>query len=406
MKRALNCILMLFLLTGLWHCIAPEGEVEITALEKSVTESGNSFAMELFPALSDAEGDKNVLISPFSISTALSMTYNGARGATQTAMAQVLCYPDISREDVNRAYKDLTDYLKTADDKVTLNIANSLWINEIFNPDQDFIDDNREYYDAEVRKLNFGDPASVDTINQWVSDKTEDKIESIIDVIPQNTLMYLINALYFKGVWTWEFDPEQTVEALFRNYDGTRDTVDMMHQRAELDYYATEDFQAVDLPYGDEKYSMTLILPSQGMDINTFIAGMTQSDWESWMEAFPDEKDTIDVYLPRFTVEYKIKLKDILSTLGMGIAFTGQADFTGIHPAGGIWINEVYHKTFIEVTEEGTEAAAVTAVEMEYTSADPPDPMIRLDRPFLFAIREKETGTIFFMGKILDLGDE
>lgn len=404
MKRAFIFILMLFLLTGLWNCTIPEGDVDITALEKSVTEGENSFALELFPALSAAEGDKNVLISPFSISTALSMTYNGARGATQTAMAEVLHYPDISREDVNLAYRNLTDYLSTADDEVILHIANSLWIEENFDVRQDFIDVNRDYYDAEVRTMDFTDPGSVDSINNWVRDKTQEKIETIINAIPANTAMYLINALYFKAAWTWEFDPEETKPMNFYNYDGSTDTVDMMTQRTALAFYGNDSLKAVDLPYGDGTYSMTLIMPAYGGDINSLIAGMTLSGWESWMAAFPEEKDTVEVYLPRFTLEYKIKLKDVLSALGMDIAFSGgQADFTGIHTAGGLWINDVYHKTAIEVTDEGTEAAAATAVEMEYTSAEP---LIFLNRPFLFVIREQETGSIFFMGKMVEMGSE
>ena len=402
MKRATTIILMLFLLGGLWYCSMPAGEVEITALEKSVTEGENSFALKLFPALSEAERGKNVLISPFSISTALSMTYNGARGATQTAMAEVLCYPDISREDVNRAYKNLTDYLKTADDEVILNIANSVWIDDMYEqPEADFIDVNRDYYDADVRSMNFQDPATVDTINRWVRNKTEDKIESIIDAIPANTAMYLINALYFKAAWTWEFDPEETEPGVFYNYDGSTDTVDMMSQRTALAFYENDSLKAVDLPYGDGTYSMTLIMPAYGDDIDDLIAGMNLSGWESWMAAFPEEKDTVEVYLPRFTLEYKVRLKNVLSALGMDIAFTDAADFTGIYSGGGVWINDVYHKTAIEVTEEGTEAAAATAVEMAYESVQP---YISLNRPFLFVIREKETGSIFFMGKILDMG--
>ncbi|MDD4960709.1 MAG: serpin family protein, partial [Candidatus Marinimicrobia bacterium] len=344
--------------------------------------------------------DENVMISPFSISTALSMTYNGARGETQTAMAEVLGYSDMSTVDVNRAYRNLITYLGAADDKVTLNIANSIWYDEIFHIVPEFLSVNRDDYDAEVRALDFHDPASIDTINDWVCEKTNEKIETIIDEIPANTMMYLINALYFKAAWTWEFDPELTENMNFRNYDGSTVSIAMMSQKADLDYYRNDDCQVVDLPYGDGKYSLTIILPAYDTDINAFIAEMTQSEWDTLTTSFPEEKTAVDVYLPRFTLEYKAKLKEVLIALGMEVAFDGRADFSGIYAPGGIWINDVYHKTFMEVNEEGTEAAAATVVEVVYESAGP---VMMIDRPFFFVIREKESGTMFFMGKMLSL---
>ncbi|MDX9815788.1 MAG: serpin family protein [Smithellaceae bacterium] len=392
--------LALVLLAGFWSCSGPEAEAEITALEKSVMERENAFAWQIFPALNALQEDENILISPFSISTALSMTYNGARGETQTAMAEVLGYSDMSTEDVNRAYRNLITYLGAADDKVTLNIANSIWYDEIFHIVPEFLSVNRDDYDAEVRALDFHDPASIDTINDWVCEKTNEKIETIIDEIPANTMMYLINALYFKAAWTWEFDPELTENMNFRNYDGSTVSIAMMSQKADLDYYRNDDCQVVDLPYGDGKYSLTIILPAYDTDINAFIAEMTQSEWDTLTTSFPEEKTAVDVYLPRFTLEYKAKLKEVLIALGMEVAFDGRADFSGIYAPGGIWINDVYHKTFMEVNEEGTEAAAATAVEVVYESAGP---VMMIDRPFFFVIREKESGTMFFMGKMLSL---
>jgi serine protease inhibitor len=400
MKRTAIFACTLLLLAGFWACSGPEAGAEITALEKSVMERENAFAWQIFPALNALQEDENILISPFSISTALSMTYNGARGETQTAMAEVLDFSDMSTEDVNRAYRNLITYLGTADENVTLNIANSIWYDEIFDIVPEFLNVNRDDYDAEVRALDFQDPTSVNVINHWVSDKTNEKIETIINEIPANAMMYLINALYFKAAWTWEFDPEMTGNMTFHNHDGSSTTLAMMNQKADLDYHQKDNHQIVDLPYGDGKYSMTIILPYDQTDINTFIAEMTQSDWESLLSDFPEEKTAVDVYLPRFTLEYKMKLKEVLCALGMDIAFDGRADFSGIYAPGGIWINDVYHKTFMEVNEEGTEAAAATAVEVVYESADP---MIMLNRPFLFVIREQESGTIFFMGKVLEV---
>lgn len=406
MKKILILILFLSLTAGIWYCTTPEepegnGFVpEITSLEKSVGEAGNSFTMELFPALNEEETHKNIFISPFSISTALSMTYNGARGETRSSMAEVLCFPDLSFDQVNNAYRNLTEYLKTADEEVTLNIANSIWIKENFDVIQEFIEVNRTFYDAKVCTLDFNNPESVDIINNWVRNRTEEKIEEIIGEIPLNACMYLINALYFKGAWTWQFDPDETLEMNFTCYDGTVNTVNMMSQKAEYLYYQTQDFQAIELPYGNEKFIMTVILPSPDVDINTFIAEMTKSHWDEWIDSFPEKKTEIILMVPRFTLKYDVKLSDILSALGMDIAFTDAADFTGICPEGGIWINEIFHKTFIEVHEEGTEAAAATAVEMTFESAEP---SMVLNRPFLFTIREQETETIFFIGKIVTI---
>jgi serpin B len=402
MKRTALFVFTLITLVVLWNCAIPDGSNTITALEKSVMERENAFAWQIFPALNGLQEDENILISPFSISTALSMTYNGARGETKTAMAEVLGFSDISVDDVNRAYRNLITYLGTADENVTLNIANSIWYDEIFSIVPEFLGLNRDDYDAEVTALDFRDPASVDVINQWVSDKTNEKIETIIDAIPASALMYLINALYFKAAWTWEFDPELTENMTFYNDDGSTAMVPMMNTNADLDYYMENNHQILDLPYGDGKYSMTIILPAYNKDINTFIAEMTHSTWNSLITGFPEEKTPVDVYLPRFTLEYNMKLKNVLSALGMDIAFEESADFSGIYAPGGIWINDVYHKTFMEVSEEGTEAAAATAVEMVRESADP---AIMLNRPFLFVIREKESGTIFFMGKVLNIED-
>ncbi|MFA7194918.1 MAG: serpin family protein, partial [Candidatus Neomarinimicrobiota bacterium] len=395
---------MLMLLLGVWSCSGPDDGGEITTLEKSVSARGNTFALEIFPALNALQEDENVLISPFSISTALSMTYNGARGETQTAMAEALGFSDMSVEDVNLAYKNLTNYLRGADNKVTLDIANSIWADAGFSVDSAFLAVNRSYYDAVTNTLDFGNPASVATINQWVSDNTNQKIESIIDAIPPEAVMYLVNALYFKAAWTWEFDPDQTVETSFNCYDGGTETVDMMRQAAEFYYYQNDDLQMVDLPYGDEKFSMTLILPAYETDINDFIAGITQSEWDSWMDSLSGEKTLVEVRLPRFSFEYKATLNDVLTALGMGPVFAMNADFTGINPLGGLYISRVLHKTFIEVNEEGTEAAAATAVEVGVVSV-PDYPVFVANRPFLFAIREQESGSIFFMGKMLGLAE-
>ncbi len=402
MKTFSRFLILLFLAAILWNCGGPEESIPITSLEKSVMERENSFAWQIFPALNALKENENVLISPFSISTALSMCYNGARSKTRTAMAEVLHFSDLSAEDVNLAYKNLQDYLLGADKKVTLHIANSIWADKKFNVAPDFINVNRDYYDANTYTLDFSDPGSVNTINRWVSNNTNKKIESILDDIPREAVMYLINALYFKAAWTWEFHPDNTHDGDFTCHDGSIQTVNMMHLTADLDYYQNEKLQIVDLPYGKEKFSMTLILPSADKDINEFIAEITEQDWEDWVRALSSQNTELGLYLPRFQLDYTIMLKDALATLGMSPAFSFIADFTGINPSGGLYISDVLHKTYIEVNEEGTEAAAVTSIEFDVVSI-PFHPQMVLNRPFLFIIRERESESIFFMGKILNI---
>jgi len=408
MKHLLHVLCIISLMLSAWQCTSPSDDTslpKITVLEKQVGEAGNSFAMKLFPAVNAFEKDKNanLMISPLSISVALSMAYNGAKGETQEAMADVMAFGDLSVEDVNTACRNLIDYLQRTDPKVLFEAANSMWIDQTFLVKEDFKDVIEEAYQATVSTLDFRQPEALDIINGWVKDKTHDKIEKILDRIPYDAVLYLINALYFKGTWTYEFDPDLTEKMDFTSYDGTVSSVDMMVQKGEFLTFGTETFQAVDLPYGKGKYSMTIILPSPETDINTFIADMDQTSWNEWFSLIPDNTRELELYLPRFTFDYSIKLRDVLIALGMGNAFNPDiADFSGINadPYQPVCISEVYHNTYIQVNEEGTEAAAVTAVEFSYTSVGP---VMTINRPFIFAIRESDTGTIVFMGKVAAL---
>lgn len=291
--------------------------------------------------------------------------------------------------------------LTTLDPKVIFEIANSIWYREGFHVEQEFIDVNKEYFDALVSALNFDDPKSVDIINNWASEKTHGLIEEVIEEIDGATIMFLINALYFKGTWLYEFDPDKTKSAPFYLSDGSQTEVQMMSQLSEYHYYANEQFQAIDLPYGDEKFSMTLFLPRPGINIDGLISQINNQSWSSRIKGFPHEKLKVNLYMPRFTTEYEKKLKDVLTSLGMGIAFDASADFTNINKLGGIWIDDVTHFTYVNVDEEGTEAAAVTVVEIIRSTSGGP-PVMRIDRPFFFVIRENHNDTILFMGKVMN----
>lgn len=380
--------------------VAPSG-LKLSTLEKRVVQSGNAFGLKLFREINRTEGDTNLFISPLSVSMALGMTLNGANGSTLEAMQQTLELAGLSEDEINPSYKSLLELLQQLDPEVIFEIANAIWYRQEFAFEPDFIRTNQTFFDAEVRGLDFNDPQSVEIINGWVSDKTHGNIEEVIDRIDRQTVMFLINAIYFKGTWTYEFDEERTEQDWFNLPDGSRKPCMMMNQSAEFPYLATEAFQAVDLPYGDGAFRMTILLPRPGHDLDSLIESLDPETWDRWMQDF--EADTVILQLPRFSLTFDIELKDILSGMGMGIAFDpNRADFTRMYRPGGLFIEFVKHKTFVEVNEEGTEASGVTVVGIGRTSIGGSEPIVmRVDRPFLFAIREHQSGTILFVGKVI-----
>lgn len=366
------------------------------------TVAGNSrFAFDIFRQLNREDGEHNVFISPFSISTALTMTYQGAGSATKEAMAHALGYTGIDDEKLNESYKNLIRYLRQLDKKVELNIGNFLWVREGEDIKEDFLAVNREVFDAPVTPLDFSQKKAADEINHWISDATKKKIEKMIEPpIPGNVVMYLINAIYFKGEWTQPFDPKQTFPAPFQAGDGSSREVMTMSKNGKVEYGQGENYKAVRLPYGGEKAAMYCILPREDVSIHDFIRGLDEEQWQRIRESI-SEQDGVQLRLPRFKLEYGIKnLNDSLTALGMEEAFTTEADFSGIRD--GLYISRVLHKAVIEVNEEGSEAAAATVVVMTESAALEPLTFIA-DRPFVFIIADDETGTILFIGKVWDM---
>ena len=374
---------------------------ELTTLEKQLVESDNSFGLKLFKEIAKTQVDTNIFISPLSIAMALSMTYNGSAGTTEEAMRNTLEFGNMSFQDINESFKSLIQLLTNLDPKVKFQIANSIWYRLGFSVEQDFLDVNKTYFDAEVRDLDFSSPTAPDIINAWVDENTNGKIKEIIDRINPLVVMYLINAIYFKGTWTYEFDKDLTTDDIFTKTDSSQVPCRMMNQEGNFSYLENTDFQAVDLPYGDGKFSMTILLPKPGKSIDEFIAEITTENWIQWTNAFTENAGKL--YMPKFKLEYEIKLNKSLSNMGMGIAFDiRQADFSRINPNEDLFISEVKHKTFVEVDEEGTEAAAVTSVEISLTMTDPTGFIMVVNRPFVFIIRENHSNTILFMGKVVE----
>jgi serine protease inhibitor len=373
---------------------------DLSVAEKNLISGSNAFAFDLLREINIDQRTENVFVSPLSASMALGMTMNGAAGSTFDAMRSTLRLGTATREDIISGYKSLIDLLRDLDKSTDFRIANSIWYEKSFPFNASFISESEQYFDAEVSPLDFRDNASVGKINSWVNDATGKKIPTIIDQIPPDEVMYLINAIYFKGAWRSRFDKSKTADAPFFALDGSSKNVPMMMQSATFGVAYGADYTAVDLPYGNSAFTMTIVLPNPGTDINAFAESMTLEKWQA-LDASLHERP-IPLFLPRFKLEWEKTLNDDLASLGMGMAFIS-ADFTRMSPEGKrLIIDKVLQKTFVDVNEEGTEAAAATIVGMVPVSAPAP---VRVDRPFMVAIRERLSGTILFIGKIVTLPD-
>ena len=379
-------------------------QVSLTANQKSLVLSNNAFGFDMFRTINKSENsDKNVFISPLSISLALAMTYNGANGDTKTEMQNTLRFPDLSADEINGYFQKLSNILLDLDPTVKLGIANSIWYRQDFTVLPEFVTVNQTYYNAEVQALDFNDPASVTTINHWVATKTNDKITKVINDIPGNLVMFLINAIYFKGQWMYEFKKEATADGPFYATPEIQSTVPFMNQEGTFNYYSNDSLQLVEMPYGQGNFSMIVLLPKNGHSVSSLAGGLTPETWSDLTDQM--EKSNVAISMPRFKFEYEKILNEDLTTLGMGRAFSDMADFSKINGVGGLCISFVKHNSFVEVNEEGTEAAAVTVVGIIATSAGPGPSFIPFvaDHPFVFAIRETTTNTILFMGKVSTL---
>ncbi len=372
--------------------------------DKAVVDADNTFGIKLFKNLvENSNEEENIIISPLSVSIALGMTYNGADGETKEAMENTLELQGLSVEEINESYKTLIDALTTVDPKVAMNLPNSIWYRNTFDVLQDFININQNYFYAKVSPLDFNDPASVGIINNWVAESTNDKITEIIDGIDASVMMFLINAVYFNGTWKFEFDEQNTQPETFYLANGTTKQVNMMQQEASLSYATNDLFEAVDLYYGSKNFSMVVLLPKEGLTPENIIEQMNAENWTNWMSSFSEKN--IQLLLPKFKLEYEERLNNALIGLGMGAAFDPNgADFSKINPYYQFYIGFVKHKTFIDVNEEGTEAAAVTVVGIEFTSVGDGDTpyIFTVNRPFLFAIKERDTQAIIFLGKVME----
>ncbi|WP_461129806.1 serpin family protein [Spirosoma aerophilum] len=376
----------------------PPGSAGDLRISAPFTDQTTQFAFDLAKQVNTQEGPaRNIFISPLSLHMALGMILNGANGPTAQEIQKTLKLDSQTLDEANATYQNLMTNLPAVDPKVTLTLANSVWYRNSFPVESAFQDLLKQTFQAEISAQDFNNPATVGTINSWASQKTNGKIPKVIDQIQPDNVMFLLNALYFKGDWKTQFDAAKTIDAPFRLVTDATTSVRMMRLNTELNQANRPTFQAFELPYGSGNYAMTVLLPNANTTADNLLNSLTSTDWVQLQKDMT--KGKLDIGLPKFTLNYEIKLNNVLNTLGMPTAFTNRADFTKINAQGGLTLSFIKQNTFVAVDEKGTEAAAVTSSGISVTSVQMPT---LCDRPFVFVIHEKTSGTVLFVGKIAD----
>jgi len=401
-----NAILVLALLTAAAFSRSIIPPIPDSVADSSLTAGNGRFAVELFREISrESQGD-NIFFSPFSISMAMGMTWNGATGETARQMASVLNF-DMPVYFVNRSFERITERISSGTagemggEPLTMTVSNGIWVQNGFQLLNSFTEAVTGCYGASAENLDFtGDPeGSREEINEWVAENTMQKIIDLLapGTITPDTRLVLTNAVYFKASWLYPFEELATAEGGFTRGDGEKVTVPMMNQTEFFDYASSDEWQAVRMPYAGGSSSMLIILPR---NMESYLEGFDE-------EAIPDverrlSRVNVALSMPRFEFSQSITLGDILISMGMELPFSGEADFTPITGNPDLFISQVLHKAYVKVNEEGTEAAAATAVVMNITSAPGSVEQMIVNRPFLFLIKNDETGSILFMGLVYD----
>jgi serpin B len=369
----------------------------------SVVDADNQFALDLYSRYKSK--DENIFFSPYSISVALAMTYEGARGQTADEIQKVFHFSS-DKDKMRSDFLNIYNELNKADKPYNLSTANALWAQKDYPFMQDYFNTVEKYYDGKVTNLDFRSDTenSRKTINAWVENKTNDRIK---DIIPQGALdsltrMVLTNAIYFKANWSQQFDNQSTSDQEFKLSSGVNTTVKMMHETGDFNYGETNDLQILEIPYLGDDISMLLLLP-KGNSLSKLENSLTSDNLANWKKDM--KYSEVQLSLPKFKFETNYLMSNDLKEMGMPTAFSSNADFTGMSQTHELFISEVIHKTFVEVSESGTEAAAATAVIVSAGAAPGPKPqpiIFTADHPFIFLIQQKDTGNMLFMGRVFN----
>ncbi|MGI6073058.1 MAG: serpin family protein [Fermentimonas sp.] len=383
---------------------------ELRSAEDSIIQHNRSFAFELFNNVLKAEqqgSGKSFMVSPISLSMAMAMVWNGAEGETKTQIQNTLGFEGVPDQAVNLYYKNLKDSVLSVDSTTKIAIANSIWTNKNIKIKSDFLDKNNRYFNSTVESMDFGSPATAQRINQWTADNTNNLIKDVMQSTNPMDLMYVLNAVYFKGTWTSKFDASQTKERPFTLENGQKTTVGMMEQEADFIYAEDDVMQAVMLPYGNRAFSMTVLLPKEGKKVADVAQHL--QDAETWTNIMSQSENyEVKLSLPKFKTEYNTELNNVLQQMGITQAFqSGSADFSAMSDAEA-FISAVNQFTYIETDEVGTEAAATTVIGIRTTSLQPQKPhtTFNANKPFVYVIQENYTGAILFMGAVTDFSKQ
>jgi serpin B len=395
MKSFRSIAILVAFLGGIFSQASAQQELNQTV------KGNNRFAFDLFEKIQ--QKGENVFFSPYSISSALAMTYTGAEGTTQQEMQKVFGFAN-DKQSQAEAFHMLNKHLDTLNDKtIELNVANSLWYQDNYDFLDEFLNINKKYYQAGIKKVDFrsNHPEARKQINQWVEGETNEKIR---DLIKEGTLspsvrMVLANAIYFKGRWAYPFEKSQSRPKMFYMNENNRKRVLFMHRSVSVKYYEDELAQVIELPYAGKGLSMMIMLPQEVSGIHKLEAKLGTGLYNEYLKSMFSKK--VELWLPRFRVETQYNLNQSLKHLGMNSAFSGNADFSGMTGNKELFISDVAHKAFVEVSEEGTEAAAATGAVMSKTSLVK-KVEFRADHPFIYMIKDNRTGTILFMGRLYE----
>jgi serine protease inhibitor len=370
--------------------------------DRALVAGANAFGWRLLERLAAEKKSPNPFVSPASVAVAVAMTVDGASRPVAEEIRRALGASALPEGAVPEAFGNLVRALLTSDPAVALRIANSVWYRTEIVPNENFLGATAKNFGAKIASLDFASPAAAKAINRWVAEATAGTISSIVpDAIPTDVALYLVDAVYFKGRWTTPFDPKLTRPDSFAAIGGAKVPCRLMQRSDDMSYAETDDAQIVELPYGKGAFRATIVLPRPGSEPDALLADLGNGGWTRLRSGLRKREGKLE--LPKFTSRFEASLEEPLKALGMPRAFTDSDAFPGI--ASSLQIGEVRHATFVDLDEEGTEAAAATSVGMEARGYRPPDApfVMRVDRPFLVAIHEASTGAILFAGRIGDV---